>query len=48
MGLSLTSVFKSHEIERIHEHNLDILETVGVDYKTPIALGYLKKRLSRS
>ncbi|MCP4514897.1 MAG: hypothetical protein GY824_06670, partial [Delftia sp.] len=30
-------------MERIHEHSLDLLERVGIDYKTPRALEVLEK-----
>ncbi len=43
MGLSLSPVLSRHEIERIHAHSLDLLERVGVDYKTPRALQVLEK-----
>jgi trimethylamine--corrinoid protein Co-methyltransferase len=43
MGLSLAPVLTRQEIDRIHEHSLDILERVGIDYKTPLALQVLEK-----
>jgi len=43
MGLSLGSTLTSSEIERIHAHSLDLLEQVGIDYKTPEALKILEK-----
>jgi trimethylamine--corrinoid protein Co-methyltransferase len=43
MGLSLGSTLTSSEIERIHAHSLDLLERVGIDYKTPEALKILEK-----
>ena len=41
MALSLTPILSQHDIERLHEHSLDLLERVGVDYKTPRALDVL-------
>ncbi len=43
MSLSLTPVLTRHDVERIHEHSLDLLERVGIDYKTPQALEILEK-----
>jgi len=43
MGLSLGSTLTSSETERIHAHSLDLLERVGIDYKTPEALKILEK-----
>lgn len=43
MSLSLMPVLSQHDTERIHEHSLDLLERVGVDYKTPCALEILAK-----
>ena len=43
MGLSLAPVLTQDEIDRIHEHSLDLLERVGIDYKTPRALETLEK-----
>ena len=42
-SLSLNPVLACHDIERIHEHSLDLLERVGIDYKTPKALEVLEK-----
>jgi trimethylamine--corrinoid protein Co-methyltransferase len=42
MGMSLTPVLTRLEVERIHEHSLDLLEKVGIDYKTPRALQVLE------
>jgi trimethylamine--corrinoid protein Co-methyltransferase len=44
MSLSLTPALTDHDVERIHEHSLDLLETVGVVYNTPQALRVLKAR----
>lgn len=41
MSLSLTPVLARHEVERIHAHSLDLLERVGIDYKTPQAVQIL-------
>ena len=43
MGFSLGSILTSSEVERIHAHSLDLLERVGIDYKTPEALRILEK-----
>ena len=43
MGLSLAPVLNQGDIERIHEHSLDLLEKVGIDYATPRALEVLEK-----
>jgi len=43
MLLSLMPVLARHDIERIHEHSLDLLERVGINYNTPRALEVLKK-----
>jgi trimethylamine--corrinoid protein Co-methyltransferase len=43
MGLSLEPVLDQGDIERIHEHSLDLLERVGIDYATPRALEVLEK-----
>ncbi|MEE8390004.1 MAG: trimethylamine methyltransferase family protein [Anaerolineae bacterium] len=42
-SLSLNPVLTRHDVERIHEHSLDLLERVGIDYKTPRALEALEK-----
>lgn len=41
MALTLTPILSQHDIERIHEQCLDLLERVGIDYKTPGALDVL-------
>ena len=43
MGLSLAPVLTRQEINTFHEHSLDLLEKVGIDYKTPLALQVLEK-----
>ncbi len=43
MSLSLTPVLTRHDVERIHEHSLDLLERVGINYKTHRALEVLEK-----
>jgi len=43
MSLSLMPVLARHDIERIHEHSLDLLERVGIDYNTPRALESLEE-----
>lgn len=43
MPLSLVSSLARHDIERIHEHSLDLLERVGIDYKTARALEILEE-----
>jgi len=43
MGLELRSVLTSSQVERIHSDSLDLLERVGIDYKTPQALKILEQ-----
>lgn len=43
MPLSLMPSLGRHDVERIHEHSLDLLERVGIDYKTPRALEILEE-----
>jgi len=43
MSLSLMPVLARHDVERIHEHSLDLLERVGINYNTPRALQILEK-----
>ena len=43
MSLSLTPALARHDVARIHQHSLDLLERVGIDYKTPRALEILEK-----
>jgi trimethylamine--corrinoid protein Co-methyltransferase len=43
MSLSLKPILTRHDIERIHEHSLDLLERVGIDYKTPRAIEILEQ-----
>jgi trimethylamine--corrinoid protein Co-methyltransferase len=43
MALSLVPVLSRHEVERIHALSLDLLERVGIDYKTPQALEILEE-----
>jgi trimethylamine--corrinoid protein Co-methyltransferase len=40
--MSLSPVLTRLEVERIHEHSLNLLETLGIDYKTPRALQVLE------
>lgn len=42
MGSMLTPILKPHEIEKLHQNSLDILQRVGIDYKTPRALEILE------
>jgi trimethylamine--corrinoid protein Co-methyltransferase len=42
-SLSLRPVLTRHDVERIHEHSLELLERVGIDYRTPQALEVLEK-----
>jgi trimethylamine--corrinoid protein Co-methyltransferase len=42
MGLSLTPVLTRLEVERIHEHSLNLLESVGINYETARALQVLE------
>jgi trimethylamine--corrinoid protein Co-methyltransferase len=43
MPLSLRPVLTRHDVERIHAHSLELLERVGIDYRTPLALEILEK-----
>ena len=43
MPLSLMPALARHDVERIHEHSLDLLERVGIDYGTPRALKTLEE-----
>jgi trimethylamine--corrinoid protein Co-methyltransferase len=43
MSLSLNPILSRQDIERIHEQSLDLLERVGIDYKTPRALEILER-----
>jgi trimethylamine--corrinoid protein Co-methyltransferase len=43
MSLSLMPLLTRRDIDRIHDHSLDLLERVGIDYKTPRALQVLEK-----
>ena len=43
MSLSLNPVLSHNDLGRIHEHGLDLLERVGIDYKTPRALEILEE-----
>ena len=42
MSLSLMPALTRHDVERIHEHSLDLLERVGIVYNTPRALEVLE------
>jgi trimethylamine--corrinoid protein Co-methyltransferase len=42
MSLSLGSVLTRHDVERLHERSLDLLERVGIDYRTAQALEILE------
>jgi trimethylamine--corrinoid protein Co-methyltransferase len=43
MPASLMPILADHDIERVHEQSLDLLERVGIDYRTPQALKILEK-----
>jgi trimethylamine--corrinoid protein Co-methyltransferase len=43
MSLALQPVLTRPDIERIHGQSLDLLEQVGIDYKTPRALAILEQ-----
>jgi len=43
MSLSLEPILARQDIDRIHEQSLDLLERVGIDYKTPRALEILER-----
>ena len=42
--LSLQPAMSAEDVKRVHEHSLDVLENVGIDYKTPKALEILEDR----
>jgi trimethylamine--corrinoid protein Co-methyltransferase len=42
MFLALKPVLDDDQLEKIHQHSLDLLERVGIDYKTPRALRILE------
>ena len=41
--LSLSPALTQEDVQRIHARSLDLLETVGIDYKTPTALEILEE-----
>jgi trimethylamine---corrinoid protein Co-methyltransferase len=43
MSLALQPALSRTEIERFHEQSLDLLEQVGIDYRTPRALAILEQ-----
>ena len=43
MSIALKPVLARHEIKELHERSLEVLERVGIDYKTPRALEILEK-----
>jgi trimethylamine:corrinoid methyltransferase-like protein len=43
LGLALAPVLKEYEIDQIHAKSLEILESVGIDFKTARALEVLEK-----
>ena len=43
MSLSLKPILARQDVARIHEYSLDLLEQVGIDYKTPRALEILER-----
>jgi len=42
--LSLQPALSGEDVSRIHEHSLDVLSEVGIDYKTPKALEVLEEK----
>ena len=42
--LSLQPALSGEDVSRIHEHSLDVLSYVGIDYKTPKALEILEEK----
>jgi len=42
--LSLQPALSEQDVKRIHAHSLDVLENVGIDYKTPKALEILEEK----
>jgi trimethylamine--corrinoid protein Co-methyltransferase len=43
MSLSLKPILARHDVERVHEESLILLEKVGIDYETPRALEILER-----
>jgi trimethylamine--corrinoid protein Co-methyltransferase len=43
MSLTLQPILSRVEVERIHDRSLDLLERVGIDFKTPRALKVLER-----
>lgn len=43
MSLSIRPAISNEQVKRIHDRSLYLLETVGIDYKTPRALEILEK-----
>ncbi len=43
MSLTLNALLSQHDVERVHERSLDLLERVGINYRTPRALEVLEK-----
>jgi trimethylamine--corrinoid protein Co-methyltransferase len=43
MSLSLKPILSCHDIERVHQHSLDLLERVGIEYKTTQAIEILEQ-----
>ena len=44
MMLSLKPALSGVDVKRIYEHSLDVVHTVGIDFKTPAALKILESR----
>jgi trimethylamine--corrinoid protein Co-methyltransferase len=44
MPLSLLPVLDRQEVERVHERSLELLQRVGIEYRTPRALEVLERR----
>lgn len=42
--LALQPTMSHEDVKRIHDHSLDVLESVGIDYKTPKALEILEDK----
>jgi trimethylamine:corrinoid methyltransferase-like protein len=42
--LSLQPALSGEDVSRIHQHSLDVLADIGIDYKTPKALEILEEK----
>src|SRR5210317_1811128 len=42
--LSMQPALSEQDVKRLHAHSLDVLDNVGIDYKTPKALEVLEEK----